>query len=106
MKWKEMMMQKGMEAFKTMMNKFSEKKKIMDVINTDGATPELAMQLLTATQDLFKTFMDITGLPTPMMKEMMTKMMEKMKKMVSSHLVALDSFVVLSIQYNSFISSH
>merc|ERR1719154_235680 len=73
----EMMMQKGMEAFKTMMNKFSEKKKIMDVINTDGATPELAMQLLTATQDLFKTFMDITGLPTPMMKEKMTKMMEK-----------------------------
>merc|ERR1719452_140645 len=64
-----------------MMSKFSEKKKIMDAINTDGATPELAMQLLTATQDLFKTFMDITGLPTPMMKEKMTKMMEKMKKM-------------------------
>merc|ERR1719154_85411 len=79
MKWKEMMMQKGMEAFKTMMNKFSEKKKIMDVINTDGATPELAMQLLTATQDLFKTFMDITGLPTPMMKKM--KKMKPMKKM-------------------------
>jgi len=81
MKTKEMMMQKGMEAFKTMMSKFSEKKKILDAINTDGATPELAMQLLTATQDCFKTFMDITGLPTPMMKEKMTKMMEKMKKM-------------------------
>merc|ERR1719154_185265 len=76
----EMMMQKGMEAFKTMMSKFSEKKKIMDAINTDGATPELAMQLLTATQDLFKTFMDITGLPTPMMKEKMKKM-KPMKKM-------------------------
>merc|ERR1719154_634394 len=75
----EMMMQKGMEAFKTMMSKFSEKKKILDAINTDGATPELAMQLLTATQDLFKTFMDITGLPTPMMEKM--KKMKPMKKM-------------------------
>merc|ERR1719341_2644040 len=77
MKTKKMIMQKGMAAFKMMMSKFSEKKKILDAINTDGATPELAMQLLTATQDCFKTFMDITGLPTPMMKEKMTKMMEK-----------------------------
>merc|ERR1719154_391530 len=59
-------MEMGMNVMKLIMEKCSQAQPILETIYSDGATPELAMQLLTIHQDMEKDFLKMTGMPFPM----------------------------------------
>ena len=60
------MIEMGMHSAHMMMDKMMQAKPIMDAVSSDGATPELAMQLLTIHMDMEKDFLKMTGMPFPM----------------------------------------
>ena len=96
-KMEEMMMEQGMAMLDQMMSWCMDKKMILDTINTEGATPELAMQLMTTMTGMVNMLMHQTGAHQ--------MLMWGGHKSVSSYLVDLNSFVIFTIHLLLFLKT-